>query len=49
MDSDGNLTLTINPFIFQDEGTYVCRTINIAGNDADIVSLIISEKLYLIL
>ena len=32
--------LTISPFLFEDEGTYVCRTENIAGIDADIVSLI---------
>ena len=32
--------LTISPFMRADEGTYVCRTENIAGEDADVVSLI---------
>ena len=32
-------TLTISPFTFNEEGSYVCRTENIAGEDADVVSL----------
>ena len=38
-----DLTLTIVDFNTDLEGTYVCRTSNIAGEDADIVSLVTSE------
>ena len=43
--SDGTINsldervLTISPFTFEEEGSYVCRTENIAGEDADVVSL----------
>ena len=36
---DGVLELTIDSFFGSDEGTYVCRTSNIAGQDADTISL----------
>ena len=35
-----DLVLTINNFNASFEGTYVCRTENIAGVDADVVSLV---------
>lgn len=35
-----DLVLTIDNFNATFEGTYVCRTENIAGADADIVSLV---------
>ena len=35
-----DLVLTIQNFNVSFEGTYVCRTENIAGVDADVVSLV---------
>ena len=39
-----DLRLTINNFNLNDEGTYVCRTENIAGVDEDVVSLVTSKR-----
>ena len=39
-----DLQLIIADFSVQDEGTYVCRTENVAGVDAGVVSLVIGEE-----
>ena len=45
VDGLNDLMLMIMDFSSADEGTFVCRTENIAGRDADVVSLIIGERL----
>ena len=40
-----DLVLTIDSFNATFEGTYVCRTENIAGRDADVVTLVTGKVL----
>ena len=42
-----DLVLTIDNFNATFEGTYVCRTENIAGRDADVVTLV-TGKVYVV-